>query len=77
MKLTTPLVTLNKTRAMTQISFARGFPGPDLLPLEEFGECAKAALARDGATAMNYRPPLGYPPLREWIADRHDVPVEV
>ena len=61
---------------MTQISFARGFPGPDLLPLEEFGECAKAALARDGATAMNYGPPLGYPPLREWIADRHDVPVE-
>ena len=61
---------------MTQISFARGFPGPDLLPLEEFGECAKAALERDGATAMNYGPPLGYPPLREWIADRHDVPVE-
>ena len=61
---------------MTSISFARGFPGPDLLPADEFGECAKAALARDGATALNYGPPLGYPPLREWIADRHGVSVE-
>jgi 2-aminoadipate transaminase len=55
------------------ISFARGIPGPDLLPIAEFGECAKAALARDGATALNYGPPSGYPPLREWIAERHGV----
>jgi DNA-binding transcriptional MocR family regulator len=60
---------------MTPISFARGFPGPDLLPIEEFGECAKAAVERDGATALNYGPPLGYLPLRQWIADRHDVDV--
>jgi 2-aminoadipate transaminase len=61
---------------MTSISFARGIPGPDLLPIEEFGDCAKAALERDGATALNYGPPLGYLPLRRWIADRHDVDVE-
>ena len=61
---------------MTSISFARGFPGPDLLPTAEFGECAKAALARDGATALNYGPPLGYLPLREWLAERHGVSVE-
>jgi DNA-binding transcriptional MocR family regulator len=61
---------------MTLISFARGIPGPDLLPIEEFGDCAKAALARDGATALNYGPPLGYLPLRQWIADRHGVEVE-
>ncbi len=60
---------------MSVISFARGFPGPDLLPIEEFGDCARAALARDGATALNYGPPLGYLPLREWLADRHDVDV--
>ena len=58
---------------MADISFARGFPGPDLLPIEEFGDCAREALARDGATALNYGPPGGYGPLREWIADRHDV----
>jgi DNA-binding transcriptional MocR family regulator len=61
---------------MSVISFARGIPGPDLLPIDEFGDCAKAALARDGAAALNYGPPLGYPPLREWIAERHGVPVE-
>jgi 2-aminoadipate transaminase len=55
------------------ISFARGIPGPDLLPIEEFAESARAALARDGATALNYGPPGGYAPLREWIADRHGV----
>jgi 2-aminoadipate transaminase len=60
---------------MTLISFARGFPGPDLLPIDEFGDCARAALARDGATALNYGPALGYLPLREWIAERHGVDV--
>ncbi|HEX2110714.1 MAG TPA: PLP-dependent aminotransferase family protein [Gaiellaceae bacterium] len=58
---------------MAVISFARGFPGPDLLPVGEFGECARRALERDGARALNYGPPGGYPPLREWIAERHDV----
>jgi 2-aminoadipate transaminase len=58
---------------MAVIAFARGIPGPDLLPITEFGECARAALERDGATALNYGPPGGYPPLREWIAERHGV----
>jgi 2-aminoadipate transaminase len=48
-------------------------PGPDLLPIEEFADCAAAALQRDGATALNYGPPGGYPPLREWIAERHGI----
>jgi 2-aminoadipate transaminase len=58
---------------MDVISFARGFPGPDLLPLAEFGECARRAIERDGARALNYGPPGGYPPLRDWIAARHGV----
>jgi 2-aminoadipate transaminase len=58
---------------MADISFARGFPGPDLLPIDEFGDCATEALARDGATALNYGPAGGYGPLREWIAERHGV----
>jgi 2-aminoadipate transaminase len=60
------------------ISFARGIPGPDLLPVAEFGACAQRALERDGAAALNYGPPGGYPPLRAWIAERHGVdPVRV
>jgi 2-aminoadipate transaminase len=41
--------------------------------VEEFGDCARRALERDGATALNYGPPAGYEPLREWIAERHEV----
>ena len=58
---------------MSVISFARGMPGPDLLPIEQFADCARAALERDGAVALNYGPPGGYPPLKEWIAERHGV----
>ena len=58
---------------MATISFARGIPGPDLLPTAEFGACAQRALEHDGARALNYGPPGGYPPLRDWIAARHGV----
>jgi DNA-binding transcriptional MocR family regulator len=58
------------------ISFARGIPGPDLLPTAEFGECARRAAAQDGARALNYGPPSGYPPLRDWVAKRHGVAPE-
>jgi DNA-binding transcriptional MocR family regulator len=58
---------------MAQISFARGMPGPDLLPIAAFGDCAREALERDGATALQYGPPGGYPPLKQWVAMQHDV----
>ena len=35
---------------METISFARGAPAPDLLPLEELADCAATVLARDGKT---------------------------
>jgi 2-aminoadipate transaminase len=55
------------------ISFARGMPGPDLLPIAAFGDCAREALERDGATALQYGPPGGYPPLKGWVAEQHGV----
>jgi 2-aminoadipate transaminase len=58
------------------ISFARGIPGADLLPVGEFAACARRAAERDGARALNYGPPSGYPPLREWVAERHGVAPE-
>lgn len=61
---------------MDVVSFARGIPGPDLLPAEELGQCALAAARKDGARALNYGPPSGYPPLREWVAARHGVAPE-
>ena len=58
---------------MEAISFARGVPAPECLPVEELADCAKAALERDGRTLLSYGPVGGYAPLREWIAERHGV----
>src|SRR5918995_1751872 len=46
---------------------------PVIAYVDGFGEAAKAAVERDGRTILNYGPPGGYGPLREWIAERHDV----
>lgn len=58
---------------MATISFARGMPAPECLPVDELADCARAAVERDGATVLNYGPVGGYAPLREWIAERHEV----
>src|SRR5438132_4576433 len=58
---------------MGSISFARGVPAPECLPVAEFADCARAAIERDGETVLNYGPVGGYGPLREWIAERHGV----
>jgi len=55
------------------ISFARGVPAPECLPVEELADCAQVAIERDGAAALLYGHTLGYQPLREWIAERHGV----
>jgi DNA-binding transcriptional MocR family regulator len=59
--------------ALGVISLARGIPSPDLLPIDELEHCASEAIARDGRVALNYGPPGGYAPLREWLAERHGV----
>src|SRR5438876_3485024 len=58
---------------MAVISFARGVPAPECLPVEELADCARAAVQRDGYTILSYGPTGGYGPLREWIAERHGV----
>ena len=58
---------------MEAISFARGVPAPECLPVEELADCARVAIERDGAAALLYGHTLGYQPLREWIAERHGV----
>jgi DNA-binding transcriptional MocR family regulator len=55
------------------ISFARGIPAPECLPVRELADCARTVFERDGETALNYGPPGGYGPLREWLAGRHGV----
>jgi DNA-binding transcriptional MocR family regulator len=55
------------------ISFARGVPAPECLPVDELADCAKAALERDGRTILSYGAAAGYAPLRAWVAERHRV----
>jgi DNA-binding transcriptional MocR family regulator len=58
---------------MSMISFARGVPAPECLPVEELAECARAALQRDGRTILSYGPSSGYGPLRARLAEQHGV----
>jgi 2-aminoadipate transaminase len=58
------------------ISFARGAPAPECIPVEELADCARAAVERDGIAALSYGPVGGYAPLREWLGERHGVAPE-
>jgi 2-aminoadipate transaminase len=58
------------------ISFARGVPAPECLPVAELADSAKEALERDGSVALSYGAAGGYEPLREWLAERHGVEPE-
>jgi 2-aminoadipate transaminase len=58
------------------ISFARGVPASDCLPVAELADCARVAIERDGAAVLGYGPGGGYASLREWIGERHSVDPE-
>lgn len=55
------------------ISFARGVPAPECLPVDDIADCARVAIERDGKTILSYGASSGYGPLREWLAARHEV----
>ncbi len=57
---------------MSSISFTRGVPSADLLPVEDLKRAAEEALELDPAGALAYAP-SGYLGLREWIGERHGV----
>ena len=61
---------------MDVISFARGIPAAECLPVAELADCAKSALERDGEVVLSYGSTLGYGPLRQWLAERHSVEPE-
>jgi DNA-binding transcriptional MocR family regulator len=61
---------------MAVISFARGVPAPECLPVEALAECARAVVERDGRAVLSYGPAAGYTPLRDWLAERHGVEAE-
>ncbi len=54
------------------ISFTRGVPAPDLLPVDDMRAAAARAMDADPVGVLSYAPG-GYRPLREWIGGRHGV----
>jgi 2-aminoadipate transaminase len=54
---------------METISFARGAPAPELLPVDELADCAETVLAREGKTILSYGAGAGYTPLRELVGE--------
>ena len=55
------------------ISFARGAPSLDIVDVEGLKAAAKRAFENDPAGLTGYGTAIGYPPLRQWIADQHQV----
>ncbi len=58
------------------ISFARGAPSLDIVDVDGLSEAARRAFAQDPAGSTAYGTAVGYPRLREWIADQHGVSVD-
>ncbi len=58
------------------ISFARGAPSLDIVDVDGLREAAGRAFTNDPGGATAYGTAIGYPPLRAWIAARHQVEPE-
>jgi 2-aminoadipate transaminase len=58
------------------ISFARGAPSLDIIDVDGLRDAADRAFEADPGGVTAYGTAIGYPPLREWIAERHQVAPE-
>jgi len=58
------------------ISFARGAPSLDIVDVDGLRAAADAAFASNPGGMTAYGTSVGYPPLREWIAEQHGVAPE-
>lgn len=55
------------------ISFGAGNPAPNLFPIEELKKSNDLVYGNNTLEAFQYSSSEGYAPLREWIADRHNI----
>ncbi|MGO9487867.1 MAG: PLP-dependent aminotransferase family protein [Solirubrobacteraceae bacterium] len=58
------------------ISFARGVPSLDIIDVQGLKEAAVRAFDSDPEGTTAYGTAVGYPRLRAWIADKHEVEPE-
>jgi 2-aminoadipate transaminase len=59
-----------------QISFARGAPSIDIVAVDDLSAAAQRAFETDPSGTFSYGTAIGYPPLRAWIAEKHELPPE-
>src|SRR3954463_11438816 len=59
-----------------QISFARGAPSIDIVAVDDLSAAAQRAFEDDPNGTFSYGTAIGYPPLRAWIAAKHELPPE-
>ena len=62
---------LKVTEDPSIISFAGGLPNPAYFPSAEIADAASRVLGAEGPAALQYATTEGFPPLRQWIADRY------
>jgi 2-aminoadipate transaminase len=58
------------------ISFARGAPSLDIIDVDGLRAAGDRAFEADPGGMTAYGTAIGYPPLRKWIAERHQVAPE-
>ncbi len=61
---------LKLTQRPEVISFGGGLPAPEVFPVEAFQEACRKVLADSGPAALQYSTTEGYPPLRDFIAQK-------
>jgi 2-aminoadipate transaminase len=52
------------------ISFFAGLPDPELYPVEDVKTALDRVLTEDGRGALQYAPPVGYGPLKTYLAEK-------
>jgi 2-aminoadipate transaminase len=55
------------------ITFARGAPSLDIVAVDDLKRAAQSAFEKDPGGAFMYGTSGGYPGLRDWLADKHQV----
>jgi 2-aminoadipate transaminase len=55
------------------ITFARGAPSLDIVAVDDLKRAAQSAFESDPSGAFMYGTSGGYPGLRDWIADKHQI----
>jgi 2-aminoadipate transaminase len=63
-------ITRRSENRFAKYDFAVAYPDPDTLPLEGLAESLKVALEREGRDLAYYPVSAGYPPLREFVAEK-------